>query len=111
MLSEIIIISLAILGLHYAMSFDMIMDENGKPIIINKNILWFVKYYLLVLTKKFKVKILIRPLCECVICMSSMWGTIGYLLLNTNYTLTGWGVTVVAVAGLNRLLISIIQNR
>ena len=48
-----------------------------------------------------------RPLYVCVVCMSSVCGTIAYWL-NTSeinlITIENWVVTVIAIAGLNRLL-------
>jgi hypothetical protein len=88
----------------------MIADERGEAKIINKEVLWFVKWIFHKLLNGTKLKFMLSALCNCVVCMSSVYGTIGYLLLSTNINIIHLCATVLAVAGLNRLLISTIQR-
>lgn len=106
LLITIIIASLAIMGVSYAMEFDL--DENRKP--VNKELLWFVKYYTLVVLNRCMLSYFAKPLVLCTICMASVWGSAVYLLLTPEIKPIEWVVTVAAVAGLNRLISAILHK-
>ncbi len=110
LLALIIITSLAIFGFHYALQFDLIQDEFGKPMIINKQALWWIKWAMHKALNKTKAKFLLQALCNCVVCMGSVYGIISYIAFAPNKTIMGCAIVVAAVAGLNRLLISIVQR-
>lgn len=115
MISLIVVTSLFIIGLHYCMQFDLIQNSDStsgvQVVPANKEIFWFIKYYAHAWFSKTSFSGLLKPLCDCPVCMSSIYGSVMYWLdfhysndvLNT-HTILLWGVFLVAVAGLNRLL-------
>lgn len=95
MLETIAIGSLCILGLYAAMGEGMILEflHNFFEKVTNNKVLRHV-----------------RPtLYECPICMASIWGTTVWLLLG-NWFSVAWVLYVFAVAGLNYVLINLVNN-
>lgn len=95
MIEVILIGSLCILGLYAATGEGMILEflRNFFERATNNNILRHI-----------------RPaLYECPICMASIWGTIVWLLLG-NWFSVSWVLYVFAVAGLNYVLINLVNN-
>jgi hypothetical protein len=78
----VIIISLSIFGLHYAI--------NGEGMIFN----------FLVPTLEKLPSLIRKPLFECVVCMASFWSCAFWVFIDFNLA-----VTILAVAGLNSLLL------
>ncbi len=97
--------SLFIFGFNYAVDCDIIQKYEGygselKSCPVHKNILWFIKFY----GDKILPEYWTRPIYSCVVCMSSLWGSILYFTFTDHYNIIQWLVSVVALAGLNRLL-------
>lgn len=89
--------SLFIYGLNFATDYEEGDDfkQNGFH-----NLLWKLKYY----SFHYLGEYWTRPLFSCTICMASVWTTILYLLLADNYNIEQWLLSVMVVAGLNRIL-------
>ncbi len=116
MITLIIVCSLFIIGLHYSFQFDLTAQIHPvtlekETIPINKEIAWFVKYYLHVALNGTRFHWLLKPLCDCPVCMVSVYGSIFYWAKTYWYldeitllTFIKWPVMVVATAGLNRAL-------
>ena len=71
MLIEAITTSLSIIGLYYATSYEL--DSKGNP--TEKNILWFVRFYI----DKFIGEPYGKPFILCPKCMASFWGVVFYV--------------------------------
>ena len=82
MIETIIIISLSIFGLHYAMNGERMIFS-----IIPELLFWLPEF-------------IRKPLFECVVCMASFWSLVFWLFLDFNLI-----ITILAVAGLNSLLL------
>lgn len=91
--------SFFIFGLNYAVGSTVLVEEE-KETIIEKNILWFVGYYGDMFIPEFWTK----PLYNCVMCMASFWGSLFYVTFTPEIDILKWGVFIVVLAGLNRLL-------
>lgn len=89
--------SLFIYGLNFATDYNHgdSFKDNGF-----KNVLWRLRYWSLTYIGEYWS----RPLFTCTICMSSVWGTIIYLLMANKYNPIEWLLSVVVIAGLSRLL-------
>jgi hypothetical protein len=73
--------------------------------IINKELFWWIRWY----GKKFlefvHLKWLVKPVFECQICMAGPYGTIGYFVLNYgHWNILNFAITILAVAGANKVL-------
>ncbi len=107
----IIITSFFILGIHYCFQFDMVSTtKKGEAKPTNKEILWFIKYYLHRSLYQTRFEWLLKPTVNCPVCMSSIhgsilfWANVYFQNREVNpLTFAKWLVVVVAVAGLNRL--------
>lgn len=73
MIIEAIITSLFCIGLYYSTSYEN--DKFGKP--IEKNILWFVRYYV----QKWIGEPYGKPFILCPQCMASFWGVVFYVVV------------------------------
>lgn len=111
----IILCSLFCFGWHYSTLYTPKFVLKGlvevEVIPEKREIAWWFRYY----TKDFPVCIR-KPLIGCVICMASVYGSLfywGYVLnsgkIINSETFVLWVVTVVATAGLNRILSQIAQ--
>jgi hypothetical protein len=81
-IETIVVISLSIFGLHYAMNGDgMILN------IVPDLLFWLPEF-------------IRKPLFECVVCMASFWSLVFWFFLDFNLI-----ITILAVAGLNSLLL------
>jgi hypothetical protein len=78
----IVVISLSIFGLHYAMNSDG-MILNYIPQLLHR------------LPEYLK-----KPLFDCVVCMASFWSCVFWIFFDFNLV-----VTILAVAGFNSLLL------
>ena len=106
MIELIIINSLIIWGVYASLQDDFIfgglgmlirgyhykLDDRSNPIKIDNY--WIFKKWVQ------------KPLCTCPICMSSIYGTIGYLALYDNYTIITYICYIFAIAGLNYLILT-----
>jgi len=95
MIETIAIGSLCVLGLYAAMGEGMILEflRNFFDRVTNNKVLQYI-----------------RPaLYECPICMASIWGTVVWLLLGDWFSLY-WVLYVFAVAGLNYVLVNLVNN-
>lgn len=95
MLETIAIGSLCVLGLYAAMGEGMILE--------------FLHDFLERATNNRLLRHIRPALYECPICMASIWGTIVWLLLG-NWFSAAWVLYVFAVAGLNYVLINLVNN-
>ena len=108
----LLVASLFIFGWHYITLYDPIEASENNPFgkkAKNKEILWFIRFYLGNLLIKLFPKsgaVIAKPIIRCVVCMSSGYGTIFYFLF-TNRNLLLWPVFVIALAGLNHIIKSI----
>lgn len=91
---------------------DIMKQVELYPTDPKKELLWFIRYYGNLCLPVW----LTKPLYGCLMCMSSVHGSIfywGYILTHPGrinlLTFILWVVTVMAVAGLNRLLKQIAQ--
>lgn len=93
----ILTVSLFIYGLNFAVDYqeDSNFQHNGF-----KNLLWFLKFYSL----KYIGEYWTRPLFSCTICMSSFWTIFIYLVIVDKYNLEQLILSILVVAGLNRIL-------
>lgn len=82
MFEIVLIISLSIFGIHYSI--------NGEGMIFN----------FLVPTLEKLPSLIRKPLFECVVCMASFWSCVFWLFIDFNLI-----ITILAVAGLNSLLL------
>jgi len=108
--------SLFIFGWHYATLYtpNFIHDQALGQREIKPNdteIAWWFRYYTRNLPKWIK-----KPLINCQMCMSSVYGSIFYwgYVLNTPGRINGltiilWVAVVVAITGLNRIIKQIAQ--
>lgn len=108
----IIICSLFCVGFNYSTSYvpvyEHVAGQLPKEQIPDKTeLLWFIKYY----GNKFLPVYIQKPLYGCLMCMSSIWGSIFYwgYVLNSPGRINGltiiiWVVVVMAVCGLNRIV-------
>jgi hypothetical protein len=87
----LLITSLFIFGFNYATLY--VSDEEH-------NILWHITYQS---EKVFGGK-WSKPICTCVVCMASVWGTLFYLTFGQNMSIQSYVIFVFALAGLNRIL-------
>jgi hypothetical protein len=111
MIEQIIIISLCILGFHYCIQFNLATREGKSIVIMNKEILWWYRYYINTFLTKINLPWLKQPMSECPVCMAGPFGTVGYLVLNFGHlNIIHLCVTVLAVAGLNRLLMKLVNH-
>lgn len=98
----LIVNSFAILGLHYAFSYDYIMD-GGKEKIVDKNFLWFVSFY----AKKIFGRHWSKPIATCVVCMASIWSlpiyTYAYGIDLTQDNIIRYLIYIPSLAGINRI--------
>jgi hypothetical protein len=125
MLSIIIIASLVIFGLDYTFVYspihkDYTLDSKGELVnpygdeAVHKQINWWFRFYVgrfISLHAKF-LKPFLKPLFGCVVCMSSVWGSLVYWLMQplTLDSLITWIPAVCAIAGLNRIIQMITQR-
>lgn len=101
MLETIVIGSLSVLGLYAAMGEGMILEflHNFFENITNNKVLRHI-----------------RPaLYECPICMASIWGTVVWIIICLHHKDkqlfdAAWIIYVFAVAGLNYVLINLVNN-
>lgn len=82
MIEIIVIISLSIFGIHFAINSDGAILNFIEPTL--SKLPKFIRY----------------PLYECVVCMASFWSCVFWLYLDFNLI-----ITILAVAGLNSLLL------
>jgi|ERR1035437_6734175 hypothetical protein len=117
---KIIIASLFIYGFEYTTIYSPTgvgYDEKGNITnpygtgAISKEIFWWYRFYLGRMITKFSwLSILSKPLFTCVICMSSIYGTIIYWTLSyllspiVLTTIILWPISLFCVAGLNRII-------
>ncbi|MCW3466510.1 hypothetical protein [Chitinophaga nivalis] len=94
MLEAIGIGTLFVLGVYAAMGEEMILH--------------WLKLFLEQLTNNRILKYLRPALYECPICMSSFWGTIAWLLMGFHFSEL-WVLYVIAVAGVNYLVVNAIS--
>lgn len=117
-----ILTSLAILGWHYATLYNAVITNQSKHELnydqgaTNKEIAWFVRYYALrfIAFHAPWLRKFFKPLFACPVCMSGPYGTFSYWLYvaheHQHLTLLTFGLWIaflVAVAGLNRILVRI----
>jgi hypothetical protein len=50
--------------------------------------------------RPFWIRSIARPLFLCNVCMSSLWGTVFYLLASGTWSFSGWVITCLSVAAL-----------
>ncbi len=93
--------SLFIFGWNYATDYDM---TTGNELNHFRNALWFVRYWTFMGLISIRQVWLMKPLFTCVICQSSVYGSLGYWLFCPNANLIEWPIYVVVLAGLTRLL-------
>jgi hypothetical protein len=102
-----LIASLAILGFHYTTLYSPVdVDEQhpyGKSA-ADKEIFWWYRWYLGNLLHNTPVQMLIKPLFGCVICMSSIYGTLIYFAMTPHMDVKSWILTVLVTAGISRVL-------
>jgi hypothetical protein len=103
LLTESLITSLFIIGLYNATSYEL--DKNGNP--TEKNILWFVRYYV----DKFIGEPIGKPIILCPRCMASVWGVLFYFGVFQHYNINIlWCVVFISVvSALNSLIQRIIE--
>jgi len=108
--------SLFIFGWHWCTMFDLNDCSECKERIINKEIAWWFRKYLGDLLEKVNMLWLTKPLYGCVVCMSSIYGTMFFIgdlfyrhLAFDLLTIPKLIIYCVAVAGLNRLLKNLCQ--
>lgn len=95
--------ALFITGLYYCCDYDL--NQERKPAEDAKNILWFVKWWLV---RKAPLWIT-KPLCGCMMCMASIWG-LAFLLPTFNWMHLEWSMLLQVVVycmvlcGLNRII-------
>ena len=101
---EPIITAFFIIGLYYSTSYEL--DSNGNP--TEKNILWFVRYYV----DKFIGEPFGKPIILCPRCMASIWGGFMYfIVLDHPINHIGWFIIFVfVVSALNNLLQATIER-
>lgn len=95
MIETIFIGSLCVLGLYAAMGEGMILK--------------FLHDFFERITNNKVLRHIRAALYECPICMASIWGTIVWLLLGYWFSMA-WVLYVFAVAGLNYILINLVNN-
>jgi hypothetical protein len=92
MIQHVILISLAITGIHICCRDGMVFE---RPRVWVQNILdWALGYKASAYVQK--------PLFSCLMCMSSIWGLIGCLVLNI--PACDWIFTILSVCGLNAII-------
>lgn len=89
--------ALMILGLHYTLQYDEVDGE-----VFNEQILWRIKYYAV----KYLGDYWSKPFGGCLICMSALWSVPVYFYFFDSLYL--YPIYILALAGLNRLLIRLI---
>lgn len=106
--------SLFIFGWYYSTLYDPFESTEENPFgkkAENKEIFWFFRFYvgnlLVKLFPKYGATIT-KPIIRCVVCMSSVYGTIFYFIF-TDRNLIIWPIFVIALAGLNHIIKSISQ--
>jgi len=62
-------------------------------------VLWFIRYYSINLFGAFYTK----PICTCIQCMASVWGTLGYLAYYGLEDLSMLPVYVIVLSGLGHI--------
>ena len=130
MITIIIISSLICFGLNYCYHYEARWAEgylpednyfgNVEPMRENREILWFVRFYIgnyiNYLFPKSYITIT-KPLFNCVVCMASVYGSATYWInwyfyTNQDFTyltVLKWLAVVVATAGLNRIIRNLTQ--
>jgi len=73
MLIEAITTSLFIIGLYNSTSYEL----NSKGEATEKNVLWFIRFYV----DKYIKEPFGKPIILCPNCMASLWGSIVYLFV------------------------------
>lgn len=91
--------SLFIWGLYAASQYSF----NHENEIVDKEILWKLKYYAEKLPHNLG-----KPLILCPICMSSVWGTIFFLCYNYNYYYY-LPIYIICLAGLQYIIYKLIE--
>lgn len=94
-LETIAIGSLCVLGLYAAMGEGMILE-------VLRNFFWKA-------TRNTALRHIQPALYECPICMASIWGTVVWILLG-NWFSVAWALYVFGVAGLNYVLINMVNR-
>lgn len=99
---EPIITSLFCIGLYFATGYEL--DKDGNP--TEKNILWFVRYYV----DKFIGEPFGKPIILCPRCMASVWGGVMYFgFLGHGINHIHWFVVFVfVVSALNNIFYKLI---
>jgi len=118
MLYLISLISFVTIGLHYAFWYNS-NDSQGnsvhwfagyKPKKEEREILWFVKFYIGTWLFNIGAKDILKPLFTCPMCMPSIYGSIIYWSMENEIsikTICKWVVVVVGTTGLNKIITSI----
>lgn len=102
-LTESIITSLAIVGIYNSTQYEL--DKDGNP--TEKNILWFVRYYV----DKYIGEPLGKPIILCPRCMASFWGVVFYFAIfrHSIDNIFGFVVFVFVVSALNSIFIKLTE--
>jgi hypothetical protein len=108
-LYTLFVASLFIFGFYYSTLYDPVEPTEENPFgkkAENKEIFWFFRFYLGNLLVKLFPKhgaTISKPIIRCVICMSSIYGTVFYFLF-TDKNLFIWPIFVISLAGLNHII-------
>ena len=97
--------SLLIIGFNRATEYD-----ESNYVIESKNILWFVRYYLIKTIGPFYTK----PICSCVGCMASLHSIAPFWLYATSHNIEHAPIIypfyIMALSGASILINSLIQD-
>jgi hypothetical protein len=113
--------SMFIFGFNYITTYtpqDIQPDENNDPPInpfgnsaTQKQVLWFIRFYIgnFIYKKAPLLKPLLKPLFMCNVCMSSIYGSLFYLVYAgvvgfTIKTILIWPIFCICLAGLVRTI-------
>jgi len=108
MLITIFVISLFIFGWDSATQFYPVNPTAEKPygdkFPEDTEILGFLRYYMLRTFHNTRLSWILKPTFTCPICMASFWTLVLYPLIVSKINPIEWLVVLVAVSGLNRLI-------
>ena len=106
MIELLIINSLIIWGIYASLQEGFIFGKVGNWIRGNHMVDNEKKFFDDPFTKDNLPSWIKKPLATCPICMASIYGTIGYLALYDNYTIITYICHILAIAGLQYLILT-----